>query len=592
MENGIFGNKLTKTGMGIIAFLAMPAAAAAQAYEPVAVNAGPHGAGVVLPDIGGIGFFVVIIVGVILALGFQAVLTAFSCAMGLSLTPNLMKAEASRKVKRLAAETEEDELSEDHATGKTGIINGLGTWALVTTSVALFAASWLAVRLAVVPPPEDGVILALAIWASFFLLVSYLEWQGVRSLIGGVMSIASSNLYSGIDFLRGLSFRSEAGKIEAYGRKTARGIYQELSELAQKDRLDKKLSKYLLQLKPSGLDFDKIHDEIVDLLNQLRIEQNAEIHEDQVARIFSVHLEKDHKYLNRDNIAKLTQTVKKAARTARDGKGPIEKAVVMAKDGLSLSTEEVQALEQRFRDFLEAAKRSAVDPDSLRADIEDIIQHPEAAVDIIRARLSHFDRDTLKALIAQSGLIDNAKIDAFVEDVIDVVDSLKSEYEETAGAARKAVAVLTAAVPHTIEQKLASYFASLDRPELNYEAIKMDVEDIMNDPKAAPAIVKNRLSQIDKDTLIALIRSNPWINPEQSNILADQIGESFEKVTENISLLQTKALSQYERVRYQAILAAEHARENAIAAAWWVVSTAVLSGGAAALGGYVATRYI
>jgi hypothetical protein len=120
----------------------------------------------------------------------------------------------------------------------------------------------------------------------------------------------------------------------------------------------------------------------------------------------------------------------------------------------------------------------------------------------------------------------------------------------------------------------------------------MDIEDILHDPKAAPAIVKNRLSQMDQETLSALIRSNPWLSHEQAEVLAEQISESFERIAHNVSVLQERALSQYERMRYRAILTAERARENAIAASWWVFSTAILSGGAAVLGGYFAAQYI
>jgi uncharacterized protein (UPF0335 family) len=405
------------------------------------------------------------------------------------------------------------------------------------------------------------------------------------------MSIAHTNFHTGLDFLKGLGSKSQARKMEEYGRKTARGIYEELADMAHKDRLDKKLSKYLMQLKPAGLDFDKIHDEIVDILSQIRIEQNLAIQEDQAAKILSVHMEKGNNLLSAENAAKLKQTVKKAARTVQD-ENFVGRIASAAEKVLPLSADDAKALEERIFDFLSRTERQELDPDSIRADIEDIFQHPETTVDIIKARLSHFDRDTLKSVVTRSGRVREDQVDDFVGSVMAVVGTLRARYQKATEKAGRALVVLTGELPQSARQKLIDYFDSLNRPELNYEAIKMDIEDILHDPKAAPAIVKNRLSQMDQETLSALIRSNPWLSHEQAEVLAEQISESFERIAHNVSVLQERALSQYERMRYRAILTAERARENAIAASWWVFSTAILSGGAAVLGGYFAAQYI
>jgi hypothetical protein len=570
---------------------ALASPALAQVYPSTTVPATIPDTRVILHDVSGPHFFAAVVAGVILALAFQGVLTVFSMAMGLSLTPNLMKAEANRKAARPITEIEDEDDTDEHALAKHGIVNSLGLWALVTTSVALFGAAWLAVKLSLVQVNEQGVVIALVIWATFFLLVSYLEWQGVRSLIGGVMSIAHTNFHSGVDFLKGLGSKSQARKVEDYGRKTARAIYEELADMAHKDRLDKKLSKYLMQLKPANLDFDKIHDEVVDILSQIRIEQSLSVHEDQAAKVLSIHMDKGNSFLNPENAAKLKQTVKKAARTVQENNF-IDKASSVAEKVLPLSVEEAKALEDRIFEFLGSTERQELDPESIRADIEDIFQHPEATVDIIRARLSHFDRDTLKSVLVKSGRISEGQVDDFADSVMEILATLRGRYQKASDKAGRALVVLTGELPQSARQKLIDYFDSLNRPELNYEAIKMDIEDILHDPKAAPAIVKNRISQMDQETLAALIRSNPWLSNEQAEVLAEQISESFDKIAHNVSVLQERALSQYERVRYRAILTAERARENAIAASWWVFTTAILSGGAAVLGGYFAAHYV
>ncbi len=565
----------------------------------IALPAFAQGTGTIVLTNEGPRFFISIISGLILAFGFQTLLTVLSLAMGLSLTPNLMKAEARRKIAALEhdehVEHDHHEHEHDHSTSLK-ITNSLGIWSLVTTSVALFAASWLAIRLSLVRVDEYAMIAALVIWASFLVVMTYLEFKTVRSLFGGITSMATAGLRSGMGMLHSVTGKSQARQMEKISRSTVRGIYEEISDLAHRDKLDRKIGKYLQELKPQNLDFDKIHDEVVDLLQQIRIEENTDVHEDEVSRVLSLKLNHAH-HIDKDQAMKLASTVRRAARKARDYDDPTQRAIAAAEALVPLSEEQVEELHGKIGDFLKKLDLDELKPDDLYADLEAIIHEPKAALDVVRARLSQFDSGTVKALLAEYAGIEDESAEKIVNTVMGAIDKMRYKYEQTVAdvqdrmedEAETSIMMPWGRLPQKIERRLAQYFDSLGRPELNYQAIKMDIEDILHDPKTAPSVLKNRLNQMDQDSVMALLESNPYINHTQAQNLTDYVIDVRDMVSDNVSRLQDRAMSQYEQVRLKALLAAEHARESTIAAAWWTVGTAVVSGFAAVLGGYLAS---
>src|SRR5690606_10198670 len=125
-----------------------------------------------------------------------------------------------------------------------------GFWAMVTTSIALFFATWLAVRLSFVNITEIGLVLGLVIWAAFFMIMTYLELKTVRSAVGGITSIAFSGMRNSFDMVKGVFTPSLDKQIEDASRKSVRAIYEEINKISHHDKLDKKLHDYLMDLKP------------------------------------------------------------------------------------------------------------------------------------------------------------------------------------------------------------------------------------------------------------------------------------------------------------------------------------------------------
>ncbi len=75
-----------------------------------------------------------------------------------------------------------------------GIETKVGVGALVTVTISLFAACFLAVKLSLVSNSFLGAIIGVVIWSTYFSVMVWLGSSAVGSLIGSIMSTATSGL--------------------------------------------------------------------------------------------------------------------------------------------------------------------------------------------------------------------------------------------------------------------------------------------------------------------------------------------------------------------------------------------------------------
>jgi FtsH-binding integral membrane protein len=544
-------------------------------------------------------FWTAVFVGLILAMGLQFIMTAITAATGLSLAPDLKKEYARFKAKvqtrgdqdRFHHHDDDDDYEDDedyHEKGSalaTGV-NYIGMWVAATTSITLFLASFMAIKVGLLVIMTHAVVAALVIWALFFIMVSVFEYKTARSFLGGIASIAGTGLSAGSSALSSIFSHSPSSEIEKATRKSVRAMYEELAHINHKDNLDKKFRKYVQEIAPDDFDYKQLHDDVYDLLSQIKVEENFDVDEEHVSRILHLKLEKDHKHMTPENAARLNDTVHRAATAAKSQRRNSDKAITAAEIFAPLPDEDARALRQKLETTLANSGRSEVDPAALRADIEKIIDDPKHGTDVIKERAALFNRDTVKALLAQHRDLDERKADTIVETVLSAVDGVRSKYgvaSQDAAGKRDQVKDL----PANIEARIADYFDNLDRPELSYGQVRMDIEHILSEPTSAPGVVYRRFKQMDEGTLYALLRSNPNIEDERARHIAHSITQKKDGILRAVRELHDEALSRYERMQRRAVIAADHARIAATSAAVWVMVTGVLSAVTAVLGAWL-----
>ncbi|BDI17014.1 hypothetical protein ANSO36C_28160 [Nostoc cf. commune SO-36] len=212
-------------------------------------------------------FFVALISGVILAFAFQLVLTNLSLAAGISY---------------LGHSSDSDSDSDSGEAGSLGgnirkIGTAVGIWTLVTVTIALLIASFLAVKLSlVILDPVLGAILGLVIWGAYFLLLVWVSSTTVGSLIGSVVNSATSGFQAIMGTATAaLGAKAVNNQVVATAEAAAAAIRRELGSAIDPGSIRENIEDYLEKIRPPELDLSKIRGDFENLLNDPQLKAIA-----------------------------------------------------------------------------------------------------------------------------------------------------------------------------------------------------------------------------------------------------------------------------------------------------------------------------
>ena len=116
-------------------------------------------------------------------------------------------------------------------------------------------------------------------------------------------------------------------------------------------------------------------------------------------------------------------------------------------------------------------------------------------------------------------------------------------------------------------------------------ALKRDLVKAMNNPSDTLAILQDRLRNFDANTVLDLLPVSRADLRDKRSDLEQTLNEAKAEVeTRAEPNLQAKAQGAMRQAERKAVIQAEHARQTAASAAWWLVLSIVVSG-VAAIGG-------
>lgn len=208
-------------------------------------------------------FFVALVAGLILALAFQLVLTTLSLATGLQVVGSSWE-EAYAESSAISPGVERDRDSDTGAPGRTTdriaskartFSTAFGIWSIVTASIALFFASWLATELSLAGDLISGAVLGLVIWGLFYIVLMRYEMSALGSLVGTLNRWAHSGLRTAQRAARGaMRGTRHAAQSDMASHITAR-VREEVFGDMELDRLRERLQAYVRDCpKPAQLD--------------------------------------------------------------------------------------------------------------------------------------------------------------------------------------------------------------------------------------------------------------------------------------------------------------------------------------------------
>jgi hypothetical protein len=471
------------------------------------------------------------------------------------------------------------------------LTNGIGLWALVTASIALFFASWLAVELSLTISGLLGAIIGLTIWALFYLVMSTVRATAAWSLIGTLLRTVGAGIRTTWGGMSGAMARSDESRAADVAARITRSVKDELFRDVRMDRVRDEIRGYVEQLAPKPISPAEVRKEVQQLFNETEIQAIAE-HEGAplVDRETVVSVLRARPVLQGKDAYAVAQGVDDALRVIKEeafsGKDRLTTVADTALRLTGRSKDEAVSARTRVEEWLRSTGKEALDPDGIKRDLERLFAEPAMGLAALKERARLFDRDTLVAVLAQ-------RSDVTSEEAHRIVDTVE-RWGRALVSRGQAIGVPaiggpdTAAARERVTSKVRAYLESLKRPELDYEGIRADVERLLEEPGVGADAIAERIKAVDRDTIKAILASRRDLDENDAERIIQQVEAARDSVNRRVRALRDEVERRLLVARDETLRQAEEARKTAATAAWWSVATAVVSAIAAAFGGMVA----
>lgn len=552
----------------------------AQAAETVAVVQGPD-------------FFIALIGGIIIALGFQLLLTNLTAASGLSIlhAPLEKLEEGPSDSERTGQEKDEEKGAGVHRTARK-VSRAFGIWAVITTTIALFFASWLAVELSGTASIVAGVTTGLAIWGLLYIVNLALEMKAVGSMTGSLMHLAGAGLKTVGEAAGGLFGKSDEKKMADTAAEVAASVRDEIFHDVN---LKKEVSRFLDQVKP---DYAEMRKQIETILKDMNVDVTTH-HETPLEERTTAEV---HVGAGGPSMKDVGEKATSAASKVQEVRGKVQEEMKSDKDMPSkvadaametsgLSREQAEEYRHRIEDYLRNTGKPELNPEGIKRDLEKLFSDPKGGFQAIKEHLGKFDRSTITSLLAQRKDMNEDEANRVVDWVSNTLETIRGKYQDVKEGVKAGTEERAAGMKERVsgvEGKVKEYFDSLDRPELRYDDIKDDFELLLHDPKAGADALLSRLKSMDRDSLKAIISSRKDISEEDAERIVGKMEEARDSMIRRVERMKEETARRLEQLKEEAAHQADEVRKTAASATWWVFAAALVSGIAAAAGGWVA----
>lgn len=233
-----------------------------------------------------------------------------------------------------------------------------------------------------------------------------------------------------------------------------------------------------------------------------------------------------------------------------------------------------------LEDYLRSTEKAELNPQGIKRDLQLLLNDPKLGSERLQERISYVNRDTVVALLAQRNDMTQADAEAAVDQVLAVREQIVAQMRQ--------VQARIESVVGRILDRVRQYLDSLDRPELDYYGIKRDLSKLFDDPQAGFEALRMRLSEFDRDTLVALVSSHDAVSQADAYRVIDQVEAARDNALRKAERLEQQVQSRISELKQQAHQQVEDTRKTAEAASWWLFGTATISAITAAIAGTIA----
>ena len=306
---------------------------------------------------------------------------------------------------------------------------------------------------------------------------------------------------------------------------------------AQAGEFRQRVESYLRETNPAELTVESVQQTLQTLLNAPEAGLiAARIGLGQLDRTALEPILAERQDLNSDQVNQLLDQVE----TLRD------RMLHAPQELAGQAKEQIDQITSKLADYLRNTNVDELNPDGIQHDLQQLLSDPQAGLSALGTRLSHINRETLVQTLSQQG-VDEAQINRVVDQVLGTL--------QTIARTPRQVAVRTRDQIRDFSTDLADYLRHTNREELNPDGIKRDLQRLIQQPRAGAEQLGERLSQVDRGTLVALLSQREDITEDDANQIVDQVVHQVQSIREQV-------VHQAQKVKDQVQATASKASEN------------------------------
>ncbi|PHN06934.1 hypothetical protein [Flavilitoribacter nigricans] len=536
-------------------------------------------------------YIITIIAGIVLALGFQFLLTSLSVSFGFTAIGDLKEKYVQSKYRSDYNEDSSSERDDDDDDNKYDIdpgtpvgvdlASGIGLWNVLTVAPSLFGATALALLLTPMDSLRINITLALVVWAAFIILVIYLEGRSASVLIGGLVNTALSGLKASGQAVKSLLTPSPQTQMENVAASTVEKIRQEFSLDFDAQPIVATLEKYLGAFNERVPSYESLKNDIREIA-ETSAGNNPSSNPAKWTAIqtaIQTAIESDNTNPTRKGREKVQQlqSLLKDIQDAYQRGNTRGESIKNAVEASPIDHERINSYYDQLKNWIQRSTPDKLSREQIKRELEKIIDDPGRTVRGLRAKLDELDRDTVIGYLDSNTQLERDQLETYADRIEQGLQALKDSigWEQLPSADE---------MLNRLEQRIAHFINSTDDPRLNYAMLKNDFSTALNNPSESLSILKTRLSRYDRDTLVSILTNTGLVSRDDLDQVANTVEEARQQVLDQISQIEDKSKRALRNLEKKAVIQAENTRQTASTAAWWLTFT-ILAGAAAAIGG-------
>ncbi|CEJ43481.1 MFS transporter [Umezakia ovalisporum] len=473
-------------------------------------------------------FFVALISGVILAFAFQLVLTNLSVAAGISYLGRPSDSNA--------------------VVGEVGNFGGtirkigtaLGLWTLVTVTVALLIACFLAVKLSLlVLDPRLGAILGLVIWGAYFLLLVWVSSTTVGSVVGSVVNSATSGFQAIIGTATAaLGARSVNQQVVATAEAAASAVRRELVHGVDLTSIREKIEDYLEQVRPPELDLSKVGRDVENLLKDPQLQAIAT----------SPDLGNIDRQKFMDLVSSRTDLSPREVKRITDILYNVWQQVVSQEQPLTENLGELV-------NHLKSLAPGQVKTDELNAKLDRLIaQMPTSKKGVATPEQPGVMQQTLQQVITTLTGIALGRTDLSDIDVEKIWRSLITAKDKAIEQADQLGLPIPSAPYSPIRADVENYLLNTYAWQLSPERIAAEFRNVIYDQTADPGIVRREIEGVSRQDFVNTLQQRGLLTQRQIQRIADQLEAVRQEVLVLVTASEEREIAQDLQRRVESYL--------------------------------------